>query len=127
MTKHSTAQAQVVRPRTFYGITAKEFITLAQSETNPQKINDMLAFTRKRIADHTAKHPSRVARWKRVEAALLAKAGAGTPVDATFVSKPVRAKKRGGKAAVSDLDAIIAASGMDATTLMLALAAKVSA
>ena len=126
MTKHTTAQAQVVRPRTFYGITAKEFITLAQTETNPQKISDMLAFARKRIADHTAKHPSRVARWKRVEAALLAKTAGGTPA-ATFVRKPVRTKRAKTPAHLTDLDAIIKASGMDATSLMLALASRVTA
>ena len=126
MTKHTTAQAQVVRPRTFYGITAKQFITLVQTETNPQNISDMLAFARKRIADHSAKHPSRVARWKRVEAALVAKAAGGTPA-ATFVDKPVRTKRVKTPTHLTDLDALIKASGMDATALMLALAAKVTA
>lgn len=87
----------------------------------------MLAFVRKRIADHAAKHPSRVARWKRVEQTLLARLGAA-PV-ATPKAKPAKAKaaKPAAKAKALDVDAILAATGLSVNDLLLAVAAKAQA
>lgn len=123
MTKQSTQAtvATATRARTYYGITAKDFLAIASTKTNPAEVADMLTFVRKRITDHAAKHPSRVARWKRVEAALLAKAGVPVPA-----AKPARSPKAKGAAKPADaVSAALAAFGGDAQALLLALAARV--
>ena len=123
---------------TFYGITAKQFKTLVAAEANPAKLGDMLAFVRKRIADHTAKGATtKVSRWERVSEALVAKLN-GVPVQApalvgaaTFTTvqpKKSSAKKSSRKASAQgfDLDGILKASGLTPEALMLQLAARVT-
>lgn len=129
MTKATT----VTKAPSFYGVSAKDFLTLVQAETSNTRLGDMLAFVQKRIADHRAKHPSRVRRWERVSEAIVGRLNAGTVAPqlanaATFTTVSPKAKRtRKGKAVGFDLDGILAQSGMTAEQLMLQLASRVGA
>ncbi len=122
---------------TFYGITAKQFKVLVAAEANPTKLGDMLAFVRKRIADHQAKGlATKVSRWERVSEALVARLnGQPSAVPAlanaatfTTVTPKSSAKKssRKAKSVGLDLDGFLAQSGLTPEALMLQLAARVT-
>lgn len=128
---------QATKAPTFFGITAKDFIALAQMERDTTKLANRLAWAQKRVADHTAKGAtSKAKRWERVvrivsERILAVTGGSATPNLApnalvTFTAKPVarkgKAARKAQPKAVGGIEAAISASGMTREELLLALA-----
>jgi hypothetical protein len=128
------------RTPTFYRQTAKETIAIAQASTDVKGLSDRLAFIATRIASFQAKgQKSKEQRWTRVSKVVSDRiaflqgqstaTASHTPARAnmTFVGAPKKAKKaKSGQAeGLSGVDAILAASGMSAQELLLALASRV--
>lgn len=133
----TNVQAQP-KAKTFFGITAKDFIALAQMERDAAKLAERLAWANRRVADHTAKGAtSKAKRWERVarivsERILAVTGGSATPNLApnalvTFTAKPLakgkrKAARKAQPKAVGGIEAAISASGMTREELLLALA-----
>ena len=111
----------MTKARTFYGVTAKETLTLVQASTKPVELGERLAFVDKRIGDFRAKGQlAKVSKWTKVREAIIARINALTvpaapqPVvaAATFVDAPLpkaakgRKGKSKGKAVGFDLDGL---------------------
>lgn len=113
-----TTKATTPRERTYYGLTAKQFLAIAQT-ASPQELANMRAFLTRRMPSIKAKRPSRVARWERVGQALDAKLGGVAAAPRKAAKQPKVAKPADASAAIRDA---LAAFGGDANALLLAVA-----
>ena len=120
VTKAVTA-TKAERPRSWYGVSAREFKALLLAEKNPARIAEMRAYASATAKRRAAKSPRFAAKWEAIATGIV------TP-SATFTAKPLPKAKASRKASAKAADpvaAALAASGLDASALLLMLAQRV--
>lgn len=121
-TTKAVATTEVHRPRAWYGVSAREFKALIAAEKNPARLAEMREYAAATAKRRAAKSPRFAAKWDAIAQSLATGVSAKpTVVKASKVKTPKASAK-----SVDPIDALLAATGLSATDLIAAIAARIA-
>lgn len=110
------------RPRAWYGVSAREFKALIAAEKNPARLAEMREYASATAKRRAAKSPRFAAKWDAIAQSLATGVSAKpTVVKATKAKTPKASAK-----SADPIDALLAATGLSATDLIAAIAARIA-